>query len=129
MKSLKLFICACLLISSMYGYAQDAAAPAAEETEEDKDGEFTFSGYFDTYYFANLNKPLSQTSLGESGIARGFDRKVGQFQLGMLMARMAYSYKSVELVGEVGWGPNIEYGSYGNVIGYQWGSVIANSTY
>lgn len=129
MKSPKLLICLCLLISSMYGYAQDAAAPATEEPAEDENGEFTFSGYFDTYYFTNFNKPASRNSLGDSKIARGFDRYVDQFQLGMLMARMAYSYKSVELVAEVGWGPNVEYGSYGNVFGYPWGTVIANSTY
>ncbi|HET6542154.1 MAG TPA: porin [Chryseolinea sp.] len=137
MKSLKLLICICLLISSIYGYSQDAAAPAATPTTtpaeepaeaEDENGEFTFSGYFDTYYFANLNKPASRNNLGASGISRGFDRYVGQFQLGMLMARMSYSYKSVELVSEVGWGPNVEYGSYGNDFRYKWGTVIANNT-
>jgi hypothetical protein len=90
---------------------------------------FNFSGYFDTYYFGNLNKPSTRNNLGNSGIARGFDRYVGQFQLGMFLTRINYSYKSTEVVGEIGFGPNVEYGSYGNDFRYKWGSVIANNTY
>ena len=143
MKNLKICLCAILavLLASIHGYSQDVAvastaaptgeakadeAPAAEE--EDTNGTFSFSGYFDTYYFMNFNKPSSRNNLGASGIARGFDRYVGQFQLGMLMTRMQYSYKAVELVGEVGWGPNVEYGSYGSDIRYKWGTVVANNT-
>lgn len=90
---------------------------------------FSFSGYFDTYYFANLNKPSSRNNLGSSGISRGFDRYVGQFQLGMFLARMDYSYKSVHLVSELGFGPNVEYGSYGSDFRYRWGTVLANASY
>jgi hypothetical protein len=133
MKNSKLYILTLLAFLGVSAvFAQDATtteAPAevpAEEPQEDK-GEFTFSGYFDTYYFANLNNPASRDNLGQSGIARGFDRKVGQFQIGMIMARLGYSYKSVEFVGEVGWGPNVEYGSYGSAPGYPWGTVIAQS--
>jgi hypothetical protein len=142
MKTLKICLCAILavFIAKIHGYSQDVAAasptttpaevkaeePAAEA--EDTDGKFSFSGYFDTYYFMNFNKPASRNNLGMSGIARGFDRYVGQFQLGMLMTRMQYSYKSVELVGEVGWGPNVEYGSYGSDVRYKWGTVLANNT-
>jgi hypothetical protein len=32
-------------------------------------------------------------------------------------------------VGEIGYGPNVEYGSYGNDFRYKWGTVLANSTY
>ena len=143
MKTLKICLCAILavFIATIHGYSQDVAAapptttttevkteeePAAEA--EDTDGKFSFSGYLDTYFFANLNKPSSRNNLGASGIARGFDRYAGQFQLGMLMTRMSYSYKSVEVVGEVGWGPNVEYGSYGSDVRYKWGTVLANST-
>ena len=143
MKTLKICLCAILavFIAKIHGYSQDVAvastttasaevkaeeAPAAEE--EESEGKFSFSGYFDTYYFMNFNKPSSRNNLGASGIARGFDRYVGQFQLGMLMARMQYSYKAVELVGEVGWGPNVEYGSYGSDVRYKWGTVVANNT-
>ncbi|TAH22711.1 MAG: porin [Cytophagales bacterium] len=89
---------------------------------------FKFSGYLDTYYFMNMNNPSSRSNLGASGISRGFDRNPGQFQLGMLMTRMSYSNKWAEVVGEVGWGPNAEYGSYGNDFRYKWGSVLANNT-
>src|SRR4051812_32467166 len=78
------------------------------DEEEDKNGKFTYSGYFDTYYFANLNKPASRNNLGASGIARGFDRNVGQFQLGMFLNRVSYAYKKTEVVGEIGFGPNAE---------------------
>lgn len=87
------------------------------------------SGYFDTYYFSNFNRPASRNNLGSSGISRGFDRYVGQFQLGMFMTRISYAHKDTEVVGEIGYGPNVEYGSYGNDFRYRWGSVIANSTY
>jgi hypothetical protein len=142
MKTLKICLCIALavLIATIHGYSQDVAVASsatattevkAEEeptAEEDTNGTFAFSGYFDTYYFMNFNKPASRNNLGASGIARGFDRYVGQFQLGMLMARMQYSYKAVELVGEVGWGPNVEYGSYGSDVRYKWGTVVANNT-
>jgi len=134
-----------------YGYSQELASTVAikkitpdatipddfptettekkADEEEDKNGKFTYSGYFDTYYFANLNKPASRNNLGASGIARGFDRNVGQFQLGMFLNRVSYAYKKTEVVGEIGFGPNAEYGSYGNDFRYRWGTVIANTTY
>ena len=107
---------------------ETAQAKTEEEVKEDK-GTFTYSGYFDTYYFANLNSPLTRNNLGNSGISRGFDRYVGQFQLGMFLNRMSYAYKNTEVVGEIGFGPNVEYGSYGNDVRYKWGTVVANSTY
>lgn len=95
----------------------------------DNAGGLQVSGYFDTYYFTNLNKPSNRNNLGSSGVARGFDRYVDQFQLGMFLTRTSYSNKWGELVGEIGYGPNVEYGSYGNDFRYKWGSVLANSTY
>src|SRR3954465_3809414 len=97
-----------------------AGEMAVEEKKEEVKGAFTYSGYFDTYYFANLNKPASRNNLGASGISRGFDRYVGQFQLGMFLNRMSYVYKNTEVVGEIGFGPNVEYGSYGNDFRYRW---------
>lgn len=90
---------------------------------------FKYSGYFDTYYFANMNNPSSRSNLGASGISRGFDRYPGQFQLGMFLNRMSYTVKRAEVVAEIGFGPNVEYGSYGNDFRYKWGNVIANTTY
>lgn len=100
-----------------------------EEEEKPEEPKLTYSGYFDTYYFANLNNPASRNNLGASGISRGFDRYVGQFQLGMFLNRISYSYKNTEVVGEIGFGPNVEYGSYGNDFRYKWGTVLANNTY
>jgi hypothetical protein len=94
-----------------------------------KKASFSFSGYFDTYYFGNFNNPSTRDNLGSSGISRGFDRYVGQFQLGMVMAHMGYAYKNVELVTELGWGPNINYASYGSDFRYKYGAMIANNTY
>ncbi|MBI3219564.1 MAG: porin [Bacteroidetes bacterium] len=108
--------------------AGEVKAAAEEEKPEDK-GKFTYSGYFDTYYFANLNSPSSRSNLGSSGISRGFDRYPGQFQLGMFLNRMSYAYKNTEVVAEIGFGPNVEYGSYGSDFRYRWGTVIANNTY
>ena len=68
--------------------AGEAKAAAEEEKPEDK-GKFTYSGYFDTYYFANLNSPSSRNNLGASGVSRGFDRYAGQFQLGSKMPMVA----------------------------------------
>jgi hypothetical protein len=92
-------------------------------------GKMNLSGYFDTYYFSNLNQPASRNNLGSSGISRGFDRYADQFQIGMLMIRMDYIYKQIQFVGEIGYGPNIEYGSYGSDFRYKWGSTLANTTY
>ena len=50
--------------------------------EQTKKPALSFSGYFDTYYFGNFNNPSTRDNLGSSGISRGFDRYVGQFQLG-----------------------------------------------
>jgi hypothetical protein len=102
--------------------------PVDKASSNDSPG-LSFSGFFDTYYFGNLNSPSSRTNLGNSGISRGFDRYCGQFQLGMLMFRTEYKFKSVKLVSEVALGPNAEYGSYGSDFRYRWGTVIANNTY
>lgn len=87
---------------------------------------FTYSGYFDTYYFMNFNKPASRDNLGSSGISRGFDRYPGQFQLGMFLNRIQYTNKNTEVIGEIGFGPNAEYGSYGSSINYSWGTMLSN---
>jgi hypothetical protein len=87
MKTFKtcIWVVAALLIATSLSYGQDVAvasatpvAPVATEeapeVAEDQDGTFTFSGYLDTYFFANLNSPSSRNNLGSSGISRGFDR-------------------------------------------------------
>lgn len=117
-----------LIASSLAGYAGGSPTDTVSVKSDEK-SRLRFSGYFDTYYFINFNDPASGSNLGSSGIARGFDRNAGQFQLGMFLNQLTYSHNNLEFVGEVGFGPNIEYASYGSDFRYKWGAVVANATY
>ena len=85
-----------------------------KEDEESK-GTFAFSGYLDSYYMANFNKPASRSNLGTAGTARVFDRKSGQFSLGLVQAKVAYTNAKSEAVVDLTFGPNADYGNYGNL--------------
>src|SRR4051812_10121702 len=76
---------------------------------------FTVNGYIDSYYFTNFNKPASRDNLGISGVGRGFDRRVDQFQLGMVQTVMKYTNKKSEMIADLAYGPSAQYGNYGNV--------------
>lgn len=110
-------------------FSQGSFLTAQVAEDSTKTAKFKFSGYLDSYYFMNLNQPSSRSNLGSSGVSRGFDRYPGQFQLGMLMTRGEYNLGKADIVAELGFGPNVEYGSYGNDFRYKWGSVVAQSTY
>jgi hypothetical protein len=84
-----------------------------KEGEEGK-GSFAFSGYLDSYYMANFNKPASRSNLGQAGTARVFDQKSGQFQLGLVQAKVAYTNSKSEAVVDLTFGPNANLGNYGN---------------
>jgi hypothetical protein len=136
MKNPRLLISGILLLLTSGLYAQDApvlasntgtqptqpapapaptsATPAAEE-EEEQDGKLTISGYLDSYYFTNLNKPASRDNMGQSGVGRGFDRRVDQFTLGMVQTVFTYKNKKSEAVADLAFGPSAQYGNYGNV--------------
>ena len=88
----------------------------SQEKTEDS-GKFTFSGYVDSYYMANLNNPINRNNLGTSGTARAFDQKAGQFSLGLVQTKMTYSTSKIDIVGDLTFGPNADLGNYGNVIG------------
>ena len=88
----------------------------SQEKTEDS-GKFTFSGYVDSYYMANLNSPINRNNLGTSGTARAFDQKAGQFSLGLVQTKMTYSTSKIDIVGDLTFGPNADLGNYGNVIG------------
>lgn len=88
----------------------------AQEAKEDK-GKFTFSGYIDSYYFANFNNPADRSNLGASGTARAFDQKSGQFSLGLVQTKIGYSTSKSDVVVDLTFGPNADLGQYGNVIG------------
>lgn len=80
---------------------------------------FTFSGYVDSYYTANLNKPLSRDNQGASGTARAFDQKAGTFALGLVQTKIAYAAANgkTDAVLDLTFGPNADLGQYGNAIG------------
>ncbi|MBE9462567.1 porin [Dyadobacter sp. UP-52] len=83
-----------------------------EEGEEGK-GSFAFSGYLDSYYMANFNKPASRSNLGQAN-ARVFDIKSGEFQLGLVQAKAVYTNSKSEAVVDLTFGPNANLGNYGN---------------
>lgn len=87
-------------------------AQAADSTDT---GKFSISGYIDSYYFTNLNRPASRDNMGQSGVGRGFDRRVDQFSLGMVQTVFRYTNRKSEMVADLAFGPNAQYGNYGNV--------------
>ena len=69
----------------------------------------TISGYVDSYYQYNLNKPASGTNT-----ARVFDLPHNAFSLGLVQAVINYSAKRVNVVADLTFGPNGELGNFGN---------------
>lgn len=111
-----------------------------KKKEEAEEGKFSVSGYLDSYYFTNFNKPASRDNMGQSGVGRGFDRRVDQFQLGMVQTVFKYTNSKSEAVADLAFGPSAQYGNYGNVpnfapaYGYSlgndtWSSVIIKQAY
>lgn len=110
-----------------------------EKKEEQKKAEepepegprFTINGYLDSYYFTNFNKPASRDNMGISGVGRGFDRRVDQFQLGMIQTVLKYTNKKSEMIADLAYGPNAQYGNYGNVPNFNsaYGYAIGNDTW
>ncbi|HEX8531530.1 MAG TPA: porin [Cytophagales bacterium] len=96
-----------LLLPLIAAHAQDSTAAK---------GQFTFSGYLDTYYFKNLNNPQSGYNFGSSGFARIFDQREGQFQLGLAQTKIVYSNAKSEAVIDLVFGPNADLGNYGNFL-------------
>ena len=85
-----------------------------KEDEESK-GTFAFSGYLDSYYMANFNKPASQSNMGASN-ARVFDQRSGQFSLGLVQTKVVYTNNKSEAVVDLTFGPNANLGNYGNSV-------------
>ncbi len=105
----------------------DSLSSSEKVDDVDDSGKLSISGYFDSYYFTNFNNPASRDNMGVSGVGRGFDRKVDQFALGMVQTLFTYTTKKSEMVVDLAYGPNAQYGNYGNVptafpaYGYQFG--------
>lgn len=94
----------------------DTTVVTEAKDEEEGKGAFAFSGYLDSYYMANFNKPASRSNLGAKGTARVFDRKSGQFSLGLVQAKAVYTNAKSEAVVDLTFGPNADYGNYGNLL-------------
>ncbi len=88
----------------------------AQEAKEEK-SKFAFSGYLDSYYFANLNNPASRNNLGASGTARAFDQIAGSFGIGLVQTKVTYTAGKTDAVVDLTFGPNADLGQYGNVSG------------
>ena len=84
--------------------------------EEAKKGAFTLSGYVDSYYIGNFNRPASRSNMGVSN-ARAFDQRSGQFSLGLVQTKMQYTNAKSDVVVDMAFGPNADLGNYGNVLG------------
>ena len=86
------------------------------EEDDEKTGKLSFSGYLDSYYSMNFNKPLSQSNTGYSGVARVFDTHSGQLMLGMVQTMVTYTNDKSEVVADITFGPNANSANYGNAI-------------
>jgi len=129
----KMLMCAFLLLTmDVLVSAQDQIVKEEEKTEEvKKDNNISFSGYLDSYYFTNFNRPASRDNMGQSGVGRGFDRRVDQFQLGMVQTIFKYTNSKSEGVVDLAFGPSAQYGNYGNVpvLAPAYGYKVGNDTY
>ena len=103
----------------------------ADVDELKEEGKLAVSGYLDSYYFTNFNKPSSRDNMGQSGVSRGFDRRVDQFQLGMVQTVFKYTNRKSESVVDLAFGPSAQYGNYGNVSNYSpsYGYSIGNDVF
>lgn len=110
----KIFLLAACFMGALSGKAQDSTGTDS--------GKFTFSGYMDTYYFGNFNNPKSQSNMGLNALgssnARAFDQKSGQFGIGLIQAKAAYSSDKVDAVMDMAFGPFADLGNYGNNVAF-----------
>ncbi len=105
------------------GSASATTAPAEAATP----GKFTFSGYMDTYYFANFNNPQDRFNTGVNGAARAFDQRAGQFQLGLIQAKATYVSDKVDAVMDLTFGNNADLGNYGNTVSLNTGASTSTA--
>jgi hypothetical protein len=82
-------------------------SPAAEA--DTPKGDFSISGYVDTYYFYNTNDP-------KSGITKGriFDLSHNTFNLGLVQTMITYTYGKSKVVADLAYGPNADLGNFTN---------------
>ncbi|MCR9066145.1 MAG: porin [Cytophagales bacterium] len=90
-----------------------------------QDSPLTFSGYVDTYYFANLNGVSGAgANLGASGFERIFDHNANSFQVGLAQLMTTYEAGSVTGVIDLTFGNHADLGNYVWVAGSSTGMAI-----
>ena len=102
----------------------EVSSEAPKAVVEEEKNPLTFSGYVDTYYFANFNGV--QSNLGASGFERIFDQKANNFQVGLAQLKTTYSTDKVTGVIDLTFGNHGDLGNYGNPIsplGAEFGST------
>lgn len=104
MKKISTFLFSLLLV-----VGSASLLKAQEDTVASK-GALTISGYIDTYYQYNLNKPESGTNQG-----RVFDLPHNSFSLGLVQTVFSYSINRLNVVADLTFGPNADLGNFGNV--------------
>ncbi|MBP6619284.1 MAG: porin [Leadbetterella sp.] len=103
---------------------KEANVETPKAVVEEVKNPLTFSGYVDTYYFANFNGV--QSNLGASGFERIFDQKANNFQVGLAQLKTTYSTDKVTGVIDLTFGNHGDLGNYGNPIsplGAEFGST------
>jgi hypothetical protein len=110
---------------------ETSAQEVTENPTREVKPKLSISGFLDSYYFTNFNSPASRDNMGQSGVGRGFDRRVDQFQLGMVQTVFKYTNKKSEGVVDLAFGPSAQYGNYGNVPNFTsaYGYSIGNDVF
>jgi hypothetical protein len=98
-----------------------------DSTQQKEEGKFTFSGYLDTYYFANFIKPFDQMNIGVNGGARAFDQRAGQFGIGLVQGKASYTSEKVDAVFDLTFGPFADLGNYGNTVSLNTGAATSTA--
>jgi Putative beta-barrel porin-2, OmpL-like. bbp2 len=86
----------------------------AKTSVEEEAKPLVFSGYVDSYYFANFNGV--QSNLGASGFERIFDQKANTFQVGLAQLKTTYTTNKVTGVIDLVFGNHADLGNYGNTL-------------
>jgi Putative beta-barrel porin-2, OmpL-like. bbp2 len=93
---------------------KEANVETPKAVVEEAKNPLAFSGYVDTYYFANFNGV--QSNLGASGFERIFDQKANNFQVGLAQLKTTYSTDKVTGVIDLTFGNHGDLGNYGNTL-------------
>jgi hypothetical protein len=104
MKNISLLFVSLFMLSALSLSAQDVLEDSLSSKPV-----LTISGYVDTYYLYNFNKPASGINTG-----RIFDTPHNTFSLGLVQTVFSYSFKKLNVVADLTFGPNADLGNFGN---------------